>query len=100
MFEKWNTEAVLHGKEKPQNAKAKALKDFEERTCQEKKKGSNGNVQMVACPPSSPSKVRVPAAPAAMPIPPRQLYKTVTMKNLMKQRKRLDRWHSSGPRLL
>ena len=37
-YEKWNTEAVLHSKDKLQNAKAKALKDVEEKRVEEKKR--------------------------------------------------------------
>ena len=70
-FEKWNTEAVTNSKERLQKAKAKALKDIEEKTIQQKKRGDKGNVQTVACPPlkaikaegASSSRNRNPADP-------------------------------------
>ena len=50
-YEKWNTEAVLHSKDKLQNAKAKALKDVEEKRVEDKKRGSQSSTVLVPCPP-------------------------------------------------
>ena len=51
LYEKWNTEAVLHSKEKLKNAKAMALKDVEEKTGEEKKRGNASCTAVVPCPP-------------------------------------------------
>ena len=50
-YEKCNTEAVLHSKDKLQNAKAKALKDVEEKRVEETKRGSQSSTVLVPCPP-------------------------------------------------
>ena len=63
-YEKWNTEAVIHSKEKLQNIKAKALKDAEDKTAQEKKRGKASSTALVACPPLKAKKEKTGCAKA------------------------------------